>query len=146
MSLHFEGRVWQDDKFWIIEASALFVITQGHSRRDALSMLEDAVESLVNRKGFKVHASLISRDTVLLSAQDGASERLLTAFFLRRQRTRYGLTLEEMARRLHVKSRNSYAQYEQGRSVPSLSQIQTFLSAMNREAILVLNVVDRKAA
>jgi predicted RNase H-like HicB family nuclease len=48
------GRIWQDGKFWLVEVPVLNVMTQGLSREDALFMIKDAIESLVNREGYMV--------------------------------------------------------------------------------------------
>lgn len=146
MALNFEGRVWKEGRHWLIEVPALLVITEGPSRAEALRMLQDAMESLIDRRSFKVEVTLLPGDIVVLGARGAGSERLLAGFFLKRQRSRFGLTLSDMVRRLGVKSRNAYAQYEQGRCLPSLSKIQEFISAMNRDAKFVVNVYDQKAA
>ena len=62
----------------------------------------------------------------------------LTALLLQRQRMKQGLTLSEVAKRLGAKSINSYARYEQGRSVPSIDKFYQLLSALSEDNSFVL--------
>jgi transcriptional regulator with XRE-family HTH domain len=70
-----------------------------------------------------------------VSSSDQAT---LSAFLLRRQRTKQGLTLSEVARRLGAKSHNTYARYEQGKSVPTIEKFIQLLSAVSPEKDFVL--------
>lgn len=144
MVLTFQGKVWKDSRYWLIEIPALDVMTEGYSRADALDMLKDAVESLIDRSGFEADVALLSDNVVVLRSRKPASERILAGFFLKQQRAKHGLTLNDMAKRLHLKSRNAYAQFEQGRSFPSLCKIQEFISAMNPHAMLAVNVIEER--
>ena len=51
-----EGKIWKSStsRYWLAEVRDLDLVTQGTSRRDAADMLRDAIESLVNRDGFRV--------------------------------------------------------------------------------------------
>ena len=55
---------------------------------------------------------------------------LILPQLLRRQRERSGLSLAEAAARLGAKSRNAYARYEQGTSVPTLDKLTELLQAV----------------
>ena len=69
----------------------------------------------------------------------GASdESALTAFLLRRERAKSGLTLAEVARKLGSKSLNTYARYEQGRTVPTVPKLSELLSAVASRKDFVL--------
>ena len=139
MALNFQGRVWKDGHYWLIEVPALDVMTQAHTRKEAFEMLKDAVESLVDRPGFGVDVSLQSNNVVLLSAHGRNSDKWLAAFFLKQQRAKCGLSLNQLVHRLKI-TKNAYAQYEQGKSLPSLTKIQEFVTAMNKNAVFALNV------
>lgn len=41
------GKIWKDEnsEYWIAEVSALDISTQGESKEEALSMIQDAIES-----------------------------------------------------------------------------------------------------
>jgi len=134
-----EGRSWKDGKHWLIEVPALDVMTQGTSLRDAHKMIKDAIGLLVNKRGFKLTIHPFDREVFYVESSD---EGTLLALILKRQRAKHNLSLTDMARKLGTKSKNAYAQYEQGRSLPSLSKVQEFLSAMCRRAVLTLNVIE----
>lgn len=131
----FNGRLWKEDKFWLVEIPAIDVMTQGRSKKDALFMIKDAIEELVNEKGFKVKVlQTENKNEFIIYANDVAP---LVALMLKRQRAKKGLSLADMQKRLHTKSRNAYAQYEQGRSVPTVQKLAEFLNVMGEIALFM---------
>jgi hypothetical protein len=52
--VRFAGRVFKVGKFWAVEVPILEVVTQGRTKKDALLMIADAIESLADRPGFKL--------------------------------------------------------------------------------------------
>lgn len=134
--MRFTGRVFRSGKFWAIEIPILDIATQGRTKKEAYEMIADAVESLVNRKGFKVRVYRINGEEFEIGASDQGA---LAALLLRRARLRAGLSLGEVAARLGSKSPNSYARYEQGRSVPSVEKLAQLYSAVarNREFVIM---------
>ena len=129
------GRVFKSDKYWAIEVPILCIVTQGHSKKDAFDMIVDAIQSLVNKKDFKVEVYPGEKSYFEISSEDVAT---LTAFLLRRQRLKHGLTLVEVSKRLGAKSHNTYARYEQGRSVPTIDKFNLLLSALSEDTDFVL--------
>lgn len=136
-NMKFEGKLRSDGKFWLIEVPAFDVMTQGRTKKEAYAMISDALESLIHKKGFSVTVEPGAGRKFYVS-----SKRIkpLVAFFLKRQRLKHRLTLFQVARQLGLKSHNSYAQYEQARSEPSLSQIQKFISAISPATDIVMTV------
>lgn len=132
----FHGNVWKEGRFWLVEVSALDVMTQGRSKKDALAMIRDAIEELVHEKGFRIKVAPSDGNAFVISANAVAP---LVALMLKRQRAKNGLSLADMQERLHTKSRNAYAQYEQGRSVPSIQKLLEFFSAMGAMALLTFS-------
>jgi hypothetical protein len=134
--MRFTGRVFRSGKFWAIDIPILDIATQGRTKKEAYEMIADAVESLVNRKGFKVRVYGIKGEEFEIGASDQGA---LAALLLRRARLRAGLSLGEVAARLGSKSPNSYARYEQGRSVPSIEKLAQLYSAVarNREFVIM---------
>ena len=63
----------------------------------------------------------------------------MIAFLLRRQRVKHGLSLAEVAGRLGSSSFNTYARYEQGKSVPTVEKFNQLLSAVSpgRDFVLI---------
>ena len=133
--MRFSGRIFKTGRFWAIEVPILGVTTQGRTRKDAFLMIADAIEMLVNKTAVKVEVYPGQGDYFEIGAND---EAVLTAFLLRRQRTRAGLTLAEVARRLGAPSLNAYARYEQGRSVPSVAKLTILLAAVAPKKDFVL--------
>lgn len=136
--MYLEGKIWKDGQFWLIEVPSLDLATQGKSKKDACSMLQDALKALMNQKRIYSQIILVNNDELLLEIRD---ETVLLALMLKRQRAKYGLSLSQMAKKLKTRSKNAYAQYEQGRNEPSLSKLQEFFSAMNAGLKLSLSVV-----
>ena len=125
--MRLEGRIWKDGKHWLVEVPALDAMTQGRTRRDACTMLADLVETMADRPEFEARVYPGSGDRLELESND---PRLLVALLLRRQREKRGVTLAEAARRLGQKSRNAYARYEQGRSIPTVEKLEELLAAV----------------
>ena len=134
--MRFEGRLFKVGRHWAVEVPILGVVSQGPTRRDAQEMIADAVESLVNQKGFEITVFAGSGEHFEIGASDQAA---LTALLLRRTRLKAGLTLAEVAARLGARSLNAYARYEQGRTTPSVQKLSELLSAVvpDRDFVLV---------
>jgi DNA-binding XRE family transcriptional regulator len=137
--MNLEGRIWKSEtsRYWLVEVQDLDVLTEGFSRRDAADMLRDAIESLVNRDGFRVRVTVSRDGRCKVGSNDDA---VLLAFMLQRLRQREGLSVREVARRLGAKSPNAYAQYETGRVAPSIDTLSRLLAALNPEFEPVLRV------
>jgi hypothetical protein len=105
----------------------LTVFSQGRTKKEAFKMISDAIETLVNKPGFKIHLFPGKGDYFEIGASD---ESALTAFLLKRERARSGLTLAEVARKMGSKSLNAYARYEQGRTVPTVPKLNELLVAV----------------
>jgi predicted RNase H-like HicB family nuclease len=125
MRLH--GKVYKDGKFWLAEVPILNAMTQGHTHTEALSMVKDLLETLVNHPGFAVEVYPGEHGEFEVSCTD---IRRLIGLLLRRQRERSGLSLAEAAARLGAKSRNAYARYERGTSTPTVEKLSQLLQAV----------------
>jgi predicted RNase H-like HicB family nuclease len=133
--MRFGGRIIKSGRYWAIEVPILGVVTQGRTKKEAYEMIADAIESLVNKEGFKVDVYPGKGEYFEVYSQDLAA---MIAFLLRRQRVRHGLSLAEVAGRLGSKSLNTYARYEQGKSVPTVEKFSQLLSAVSPERDFVL--------
>ncbi len=125
--MRFVGRVFKAGRHWAIEVPILGVVTQGRTRKHAFAMIADAIEALANQENFRVEVFPGVGEYFEVGSPNVAG---LTALLLRRQRVRRGLTLAEATRRLGARSLNSYARYEQGRSVPSIERLNELLAAV----------------
>jgi DNA-binding XRE family transcriptional regulator len=134
-----EGRIWKSQKsrYWLAEVRDLDVVTQGKSRKDAVAMLADAVESLVSRGGFHIEIAVAKDGRCTVGSSD---DTVLIALMLRRLRAREGLSVREVSERLGSKSPNAYAQYETGRVAPSIDTLTRLVAALNPKFETVLRV------
>ena len=135
------GLVFRSGKYWVIEVPILGIVTQGRSKKDAYDMIVDAIESLVNKQEFKVEVFPGEKSYFEIGSEDVAT---MIAFLLRRQRMKHGLTLVEVSKRLGAKSFNTYARYEQGRSVPTIDKFNLLLSALSEDNDFVLTESQKK--
>ncbi len=143
--MEFEGKVWKEGKFWLVEVPSLNLMTQGKSRKDALKMIKDATFGLLEcyfksemGRNFDVLVLDYKKDRFGITSTDN---KLLLALSLRRQREMTGTTVRETAHRLKSKSPNSYAQYEKGKTKISLEQYEKLMRAVNPKRINVLRVL-----
>jgi predicted RNase H-like HicB family nuclease len=128
-----EGRIWKDGKCWLIESPMLDVMTQGKTRANALAMLKEAIELVSEREDFTVTVSIRGQEIEISSPDPGA----LIALALRRQRLKHGLSLADVSKRMKQTSRNSYARYEQGRSVPSIEKLDELFGAVGTKSLML---------
>ena len=133
--MRFHGCVYKDGKFWLAEVPLLDAMTQGRTRKEALAMVADLLETLADRPGFSVQVYPGKHEEFEVSAVD---TRGLMSLLLRRQRERSGLSLAEAAVRLGAKSRNAYARYERGTSMPTLDKLTKLLQAVAPDQDFVL--------
>jgi predicted RNase H-like HicB family nuclease len=125
--MRFRGKVYQDGKFWLAEVPVLDATTQGRTYKEALAMVKDLLETLANHSGFTVEIHPGKHGEFEVSSTD---TRTLISLLLRRQREKSGLSLAEAAERLGAKSRNAYARYERGTSVPTVEKLTELLEAV----------------
>lgn len=137
------GMLWKEGKFWIVEVPDLDLITQGRTRREAYKMIADAMECLVNRKGFRVRVFRLPGNEFVVHSKSNVE---MVALFLRRQRAMSKLTVREVTKKLGYGSPNAYAQYESGRHLPSLDWLSRFIAAINPRACVMLGVMCLQGA
>lgn len=124
--MRFEGTVIRDGRWWLAEIPLLDAMSQGRTRKEAIEMIVDWVETMVNRPGFRAEAHPRGKSEFELS---GSSAAALIALLLRRRREAAGASLRDVASRLGASSRNAYARYERGDAVPSLEKLDELLKA-----------------
>lgn len=122
-----KAEIYKDGKFWLAEIPDLDAMTQGKSRADAEEMLKDWIRSSLNDQNSHVIVHRRTSGDYVVITED--TPRMI-ALFLQRLRTKRGLTVREVAARLGFKAHNAYAQYEQGKSEPSISQLNKFVDAI----------------
>lgn len=125
--MRFEGRVWKDGKHWLAEIPILDAMTQGTSKKDAYAMVADLIETMVNVEGFSARVYPAGKERFEVGGSEPAE---MTALLLRQLRQRSGISLKEAADKLGAKSRNAYARYEQGSSVPTIEKLEELISVV----------------
>jgi len=91
-------------------------------------MIADAIEILVDRKGFSVDVRPLTGSAFTIGANQ---ESVLIALMLKRQREAHRLTLMDVARRLKAKSPSTYARYERGKSLPTVEKLDQLMKAID---------------
>ncbi|HUK34687.1 MAG TPA: helix-turn-helix domain-containing protein [Vicinamibacterales bacterium] len=133
--MRFEGHLTKDGQFWLAEIPLLDAITQGRTKADALRMVADWLETMVNRRGFKTKVFSTGKKTFEIGGSDAAA---MTALLLRRRREASGASLRDVASRLGESSRNAYARYERGDAVPTVEKLDALLKAAAPDADFVI--------
>ena len=99
-------------------------------------MAKDLVETLADNPHFTVTIHPGKQGDFEVSSSD---TRTLISLLLRRQRQSSGLSLAEVTERLGAKSRNAYARYECGTSMPTIEKLNELLRAVSPDKDLVLH-------
>jgi predicted RNase H-like HicB family nuclease len=133
--MEFEGKVWKDGKFWLIEVPALNVLTQGTTKKEAFELVQDNILGFIEcyfendiAKDFTLTVHEHKSGVIGIT---GSNTKPLLALSLRRQREKSGSTIREASKRLGSKSPNAYAQYEKGTINISLDKYESLLTAAN---------------
>ncbi len=124
--MRFEGKLLRDGRFWLAEIPLLDALTQGRTRAEALAMIGDWLETMVDRPGFHAEVHPHGKSEFEVSGSDVAA---MTALLLRRRREASGASLRDVASRLGASSRNAYARYERGEAVPTIEKLDALLKA-----------------
>jgi len=130
----------QSGPFWSAECEPIGAFTQGTSVEDAIDMLRSLIELQIDSAGFRAKVTDLGMGddgarSVFIEANEPAR---LAAQVLKYQREINRLSLADVAKRLGVSSRSSYATYEQGRSEPSLSKFSELLAAVAPNMALIV--------
>ena len=138
----FKGKITRKDAsgFHGVLIPDLGVFTQGKNLKDCLKMAKEAVDLT-----YDVQSQVLSsgQTTFFVSANDS---KKLIAGFLQTMRSNAGLSISEVAHRMGAKSKNSYAQYEQGKALPSLDKLDQLIRAMNPDQFVVISKEEKKAS
>ena len=132
-----EGKITRDGRWYIAELPLLDGLTQGRSKKEALAMAADWVASLAPGKRVEVTASQLKDGRFVVESDPPEA---MIALALRRRREAAGLSLSEVAERIGAKSRNAYARYEQGESLPTITKLAQLFHAVDPERRLTVTV------
>jgi hypothetical protein len=126
--MRFQGKLYKDGKFWLVEVPVFGAMTQGRTRQEALEMITDWFVTMIDRPGFAVTVHEGKQGNFEIS---GSDTKAMVGLLLQRQRQLHGLSLAAAAERLGAKSRNAYARYEQGSSMPTVDKLDKLLQAVS---------------
>lgn len=138
--MRFEGKLTRDGKWWLAEIPLLNAMTQGRTRKEALEMIGDWLETMVDHRDFRAEVFPRGRAEFEVSGSDAAA---MTALLLRRRRFASGTSLREIASRLGSSSRNAYARYERGDAVPTVEKLDALLKATSPDGDFVIRESGR---
>lgn len=130
------GRIWKDGSMWLAESELVDVCTQGRSKKDAIAMLGDAFETLIDDPEVKISvAEADDEGGVTIESNKPAA---LAAFVLQRLRLRSGRSLSQVAETMGRASKNAYARYEQGEAIPTIDKFEELLRAVSNDVTLII--------
>ncbi|MDJ0626537.1 MAG: helix-turn-helix transcriptional regulator [Candidatus Caenarcaniphilales bacterium] len=134
--MQLQGKIWKEDKFWLIEIPALDLISSGKTKAEVSEMLIDAVKILMTeyKLGPARMKLKINKDVVYIQ-----SSNLKGLFALVLRRLRGSKSQKSIAEKLKLKSNNSYQQYELGKREPSISQMEQLLKTLNPNSEITLS-------
>jgi hypothetical protein len=138
--MRFEGKVFRDGRFWLAEIPLLDAMTQGRTRKEALAMIGDWLETMVDRDGFRAEVHPRGSSEFEVAGSDVAA---MTALLLRRRREASGASLRDVAARLGSNSSNAYARYERGDAVPTVDKLDALLKAASPGDDFVITAASR---
>ncbi len=128
------GTITKTGRWYAVEAPALDLHTQGRTKTEALAMAAAWVRDVLDKQDLKVEA-IPDRVGSGFGLRCGDSA-VLVGLVLHRRRTAAGLSLREVANRLGATSPNTYARYESGSSMPSVSMLDRLLHAVGSELVM----------
>jgi DNA-binding XRE family transcriptional regulator len=129
------GHIHKNGRRWTTEILLLDLTAEATTRAAAYRKLSRAVEALSKKPHFEITVHPTKGTYFEIDATDDAA---LFALVLKRRRAAAGLSLADVAKRLGLKSRSSYARYEQGRDAPSVGKVSKLLHALDTKVDIVL--------
>ena len=121
------GKLWKDGRYWLIECPALDAMTQGFTKREALEMMVDWVQTALDDPGIKVQIKEAGKGGFQMKFDD---PKPILGLMIDRAREAAGLTYEEVAKRVGLKSRSGIKTMASGKHDPQFSKIANVLSAI----------------
>ena len=134
--MRFSGKIYQAGSFWLAEIPILDVMTQGYSQEEAVEMVADLIETMANEDTFQADVFLGTDGVFEVGS---TNPKIMTSLLLKRKRELSGLSLSQAANKLGMSSRNAYARYEQGRSIPSIVKLNELLHAISPDTDFVIS-------
>ena len=134
--MKFQGKAFKNGKFWLADIPFPELMTQGRTKKELLLMVEDLFVTLADKKGFEVNVKC-TKDGILEIGSN--NNKVMIGLLLKRKRQLNSLTIQQVAERLGSTSKNAYARYEQGKTLPSIDKLQDLLNATGPFSDLVIS-------
>jgi hypothetical protein len=133
--MRFHGKLYRSGRHWVVDVPVFDATTQGRSRTEALGLIADWFHAMVDRDGFTLRVHHVADDEIEVASDD---TRAMISLLLQRQRQKSGLSLAQVSQRLGASSRNAYARYERGTTVPTVEKLDELLKAVapNRDIVV----------
>lgn len=129
------GKLWKEGTHWLIECPALDALTQGFTKKEALEMMTDWVQTALDNPDYKIQISDTSKGAFQMKFDD---PKPILGLMVDRAREAAGLTYEEVAKRVGLKSRSGIKTMASGKHDPQFSKIANVLSAIGYEVHIEL--------
>jgi hypothetical protein len=133
--LAFEGHIFRDGKFWLVEIPGLYLMTQGRTKTEAYKMARSVVVDASGKDDIKIKLVKGPSNTFLILSKDSDT---LIPLLLKKQRQKANLTVAEASKRLGSDSSNAWGVYEYGRAKPTLKKLEQLLSAIDPDHYLTV--------
>ncbi len=136
--MNFEGKLVapkKNEKYWEVSIPDLGVFTQGKNQKNAYLMAADALETLADKKNFKVTVTPTRGNRFLITANDPT---FLVARWLQCLRIKNKLTVRELSSRLGSKSPRAWARYESGDVSPTIDKLYQLLKVVDPDGKFAL--------
>ncbi len=134
------GKIWKDGKFWVIDCPTIDASTQGFTKKEALSMMVDLVQTMVNDPDCEIEISSVG-NVFSMSFKNVVP---ILSLMVKRLRKKSKRTLLETAKEMGIKNHNSVYQYETGKHAPGFEKLDQLLSAMGYELVVSIKAEKRK--
>lgn len=102
--MRIEGEIRKGEKYWAVSVPLLLVNTQGQTKGEAYAMVKDAIEPMIDKKGFEivVHPGEDPHHFGISSNNDA----ILLGFALKQQRAKHHLSIRDVVKRMGKKVRH----------------------------------------
>ncbi len=131
-----QGKAFKNGKFWLADIPFLELMTQGRTKKELLLMVEDLIVTLADKKEFEVNVKCTKDGILEIGSNDN---KVMIGLLLKRKRQLNNLTIKQVAERMGSTSKNAYARYEQGKTLPSIDKLQDLLNATGPFSDLVIS-------
>ena len=130
-------KLTKDEGLWLSECESLDLMTQGHSRDEAITMMISMISDFCG-DGSKLQETKIIDNGSNIVEVCFVDIRAVLPYFLKLFREQEKLTQAQVAESLGVSSVTNYARYEQGNTHPTVDALSKLLDVMGGRRLKVV--------